>query len=286
MTTGKRNPPLLGIMPSVAVGIGMWILYSALAFGIQWSSGIPYPDWFRTADNAWRTAVIPLAAGSLLLLAFAQGTRWRHLWSDPFQLQTTKVMRVAMILWCIAIAVRLVGIKWSEVPHDLLLAIVTSGILVGFAEEILFPRHLPARHARRRTPGSRCRDLDGRVFRSVPPAQHVSGNRVDRDTPGRHGGAQRQHPLCLPPPLRRDLAGDGRPRRMGYLDFPGGRLRRAMAGADFGADATRFLRPGDCRFASIFRKDRQTIVIPGRSGIASRQSAGGGIGLWSGCRYR
>ena len=138
MTTGSRNPPLLGIMPSVAVGIGMWILYSALAFGIQWSSGIPYPDWFKTADNAWRTAVIPLAAGSLLLLAFALGTRWRHLWSDPFRLETTKVMRVAMILWCIAIAVRLVGIKWSEVPHDLLLAIVLTGIMVGFAEEILF----------------------------------------------------------------------------------------------------------------------------------------------------
>lgn len=138
MTTGTQNPLLLRIMPSVAVGIGLWMLYSALGFGIQWRSGIPYTDWFKTAENAWRTAVIPLAVGSAVLLVFVLGTRWRYLWSDPFRLQTTRVMKVAMVFWCIAIAVRLVGIRWSEVPPDLLLAILTSGILVGFAEEILF----------------------------------------------------------------------------------------------------------------------------------------------------
>lgn len=138
MTTVTQNPFLLRITPSVAVGIGVWILYSALGYSIQWSSGIPYPDWFKTADNAWRTAIIPLGAGSVVLIAFVLFARWRYLWSDPLRLKTTRVMKVAMVLWCIAIAVRLVGIRWREVPAELLLAIVMSGILVGFAEEILF----------------------------------------------------------------------------------------------------------------------------------------------------
>jgi membrane protease YdiL (CAAX protease family) len=74
----------------------------------------------------------------VLMLAFVVLARWNYVWRDPQKLVASTVMKVAMGMWCVAIAVRLTGIEWSRVPHDLLLAIVLSGLLVGFAEEILF----------------------------------------------------------------------------------------------------------------------------------------------------
>lgn len=124
--------------PSVAMAVAVWLAYTALTVGIQLSAGIAYADWFKTAANAWRTGVLSLAAGAALLIGAVLLTRWRHLWRDPVRLPTTRLMKVAMALWWMAIAVRLAGTRWQDVPLDLLAAIVAAGVLVGFAEETLF----------------------------------------------------------------------------------------------------------------------------------------------------
>ena len=126
------------LRPSIAAGLGAWLLYTVVVNAVQASAGIPYPDWFKTAANAWRTGVLSLVAGSALLTVLALTLRWDGLWRDPARLGTTKVIQAAMILWAVIVAVRLAGIRWGDVPPDLLLAIVVSGVLVGFAEEILF----------------------------------------------------------------------------------------------------------------------------------------------------
>ena len=130
------SQPLLH--PSVAVGVGAVLVYALVTNSIQLSSGISYLDWFKTAASTWRVGVLSLAAGSSVLLAFVLRNRWRHLWSDPFQLRTTRVMKLAMVVWWVTIAVRLAGVKWSEIPQALLVAVLVSGVLVGFAEETLF----------------------------------------------------------------------------------------------------------------------------------------------------
>lgn len=66
--------------------VGVALVYSSLFLGIAASSGIKYADWLDTADNALRTAVIPLAAGSLLLLGFLAFARWDTVWKDPARL--------------------------------------------------------------------------------------------------------------------------------------------------------------------------------------------------------
>ncbi|MCX5930461.1 MAG: CPBP family intramembrane metalloprotease [Cyanobacteria bacterium] len=126
------------IRPSIAVGIVAWIVYSGLAAILQFKTGIPYTDWFKTADNAVHTAVIPLTLGGLLLLAFTLWSRWDHIWRDPIRLKTTGIMKISMLAWVAMIAFRLVGVMWSSVPPALLLAIIASGVGVGFAEELLF----------------------------------------------------------------------------------------------------------------------------------------------------
>lgn len=132
------HAPAAKLPPCIAAGVGAWVLYTVLTVSIQWSSGIAYADWFKTAAAAWRTGVLSLAAGSALLVVLVGLVRWDHLWHDPIRLQSSGVMKVAMAFWWGAIALRCVGIAWSRVPADLLLAILASGVLVGFAEELLF----------------------------------------------------------------------------------------------------------------------------------------------------
>lgn len=138
MTVDSPKPLLSRIRPSIIASIGLWFAYTLVFYGLAALTGIPYADWFKTAGNALYTAVIPLAAGSALLVAFTRYSHWNYLWRDPVRFKTTAVMKVAMILWVVTIAVRLVGIRWSEVPSDLLAAILAAGIGVGFAEETLF----------------------------------------------------------------------------------------------------------------------------------------------------
>lgn len=124
--------------PSIAIGVLIWLLYTAVTVSIQLSAGIPYADWFKTAAAAWRTGVLSLAAGTALLVLLLLVLRWDHLWRDPVRLPTRPVMKLAMGFWWFAIALRVVGVQWDRVPLDLLLAIAASGVLVGFAEEITF----------------------------------------------------------------------------------------------------------------------------------------------------
>ena len=126
------------IQPSVGVGIGVVLAYMIICFGIQISSGISYKDWFLNADNAYRTAVLPLAICSVLLIAFLLVARWDMVWRDPSRLAMSTLMKAVLIMFVVALVVRLAGIHWGDLPGDLVLAVALSSILVGFAEETLF----------------------------------------------------------------------------------------------------------------------------------------------------
>lgn len=136
MTIDANRQPR--IQPSIAVAVGLWLAYTVVVNAIQASAGVPYAEWFTTAHNAWRIGVLSLAAGAVLLAAFAAYARWDHLWREPRHLGTTTSMKAAMVICVVAIAIRIVGVRWSTVPIDLLASVVASGILVGFAEETLF----------------------------------------------------------------------------------------------------------------------------------------------------
>lgn len=82
--------------------------------------------------------MIPLAVANTLLLAFLAWARWDIVWRDPERLPLSRLARVVLGLFAVAVLVRLVTVQWAEVPLDLLLALVAVGALVGPAEELLF----------------------------------------------------------------------------------------------------------------------------------------------------
>jgi membrane protease YdiL (CAAX protease family) len=137
-TTAGEGALAPRVRPTIRLGIAIWLTYSTLAGALQFRSGIPYTEWFSTAGNAFQTAVVPLSLGGLALLAFTLWSRWDCVWSDPVRLRCTGLMKLSMLAWMAVIALRLVGISWSTVPPALLLAILATGVGVGFAEELLF----------------------------------------------------------------------------------------------------------------------------------------------------
>jgi membrane protease YdiL (CAAX protease family) len=136
----STSPVRMGrrIEPSVGVGVVVVLLYMVVVNGIQVSSGIKYQDWFDTAGNAVRTAVIPLAVGSVLLLAFVAWARWDMFWRDPERLPIPRLAKVILVAFVVTTCVRVGGLVFGDVELRLLLAILATGVLVGLAEELVF----------------------------------------------------------------------------------------------------------------------------------------------------
>ncbi len=144
MTTSAAGPtaiessPTWRIAPSVPVAIGVFVAYVVVVIGLMSTAGIDYDDIFATGANAFRTAVIPLIGGSLVLIAFVFWARWDGVFKDPERLPMSGLLWVPVVILVVGIAAHLAIADWAEAPTDLLLAIVAAGVLVGFAEETLF----------------------------------------------------------------------------------------------------------------------------------------------------
>ena len=130
--TGRR------IEPSVTVAVVAVLAYMLVVNTMQGATGIPYGEWFATPGNAVRTAVIPLAVGNVLLLAFVVWARWDIFWRDPERLPRSRLGTVILGVFVLAIVLRLVTLRWADVSVDLLLVILLVGVLVGLAEELVF----------------------------------------------------------------------------------------------------------------------------------------------------
>lgn len=126
------------IAPSVPVALGVFIAYVIAFIGLSSSSGIAYGDWFASGENAFRTAVIPLIGGSLVLIIFLWWARWDFVFTDSARLPMYGILTVGVVLFAVGIVVHLIGVKWGGPSGGLIAAIIAAGVLVGFAEETLF----------------------------------------------------------------------------------------------------------------------------------------------------
>lgn len=130
--TSTRGTHRVPVTPAVAAGVV--VVYVVVVFGLQLSTGLSYTEWVSTPGNALRAAVLPLAVGAVGLVAFARFSGWDLLWRDPARLPMTR----GMTFFVVAIVVRLAGVTWGTVDVAMILVVLASGVLVGFAEELLF----------------------------------------------------------------------------------------------------------------------------------------------------
>lgn len=126
------------IAPSVPVAVGVTIAYCIVFVGIAASSGIPYGEWFTTAPNAWRAAVLPLLGGAVVLVAFLAWARWDGVFRDPGRLAMSAVLWAATAIFAGCFLIRFLFVGWDRLTPGLLAACASAGLLVGFCEETLF----------------------------------------------------------------------------------------------------------------------------------------------------
>jgi hypothetical protein len=131
-------PTRARVKPTVPVAFGVFVVYCVLFIGLMKASGFAYDHIFDTADGVWHGAVIPLVAGSVWLVLFLAYARWDHVFSDPRRLPMGFWFWVPPVLMLVAALLRFTGVSWGPFASGHLLAIVTAGVLVGFAEETLF----------------------------------------------------------------------------------------------------------------------------------------------------
>jgi len=124
--------------PSVMTAFWVFVGYTAIVLGIMWQSGVPYRDFFATADNAFRAPVLALAAGSVFLAIVVAVCQWDGIWRDPGKLGMSWPLWLALAVMVVGTVLRFFGVDWSAIPSKLVLAVLCTGILVGFAEEMLF----------------------------------------------------------------------------------------------------------------------------------------------------
>ncbi len=85
----------------------MTMAYSIVFVGIAASSAIPYGEWFATAPNAWRAAVLPLLGGAVVLVTFLAWARRDGVFRDPGRLAMTAVLWAATAIFAGCFLIRL-----------------------------------------------------------------------------------------------------------------------------------------------------------------------------------
>lgn len=126
------------VSPSLGVGLGVVVVYATIFTATAASSGIPYTEWFSSAPNVWRTAVLPLALGAVFLIGFLAWARWDSVFRDHNRLAGPRILRIAAAVFIAGIVVHLVFVDWAGLDPAIVTPILITGVLVGFCEETLF----------------------------------------------------------------------------------------------------------------------------------------------------
>jgi membrane protease YdiL (CAAX protease family) len=126
------------VAPTLPVAVAVAVAYVVVFIGLSSTSGIAYADWFANGENAFRTAVLPLLGGSAVLVLFLVWARWDFVFRDPARLPMNGALWATVVAFLVSIVVHLAVADYGAVDTSLLLAILTAGVLVGFAEETLF----------------------------------------------------------------------------------------------------------------------------------------------------
>lgn len=126
------------VSPSLGVGLGVVVVYATIFTATAASSGIPYTEWFSSAPNVWRTAVLPLALGAVFLIGFLAWARWDGVFRDHNRLAGPAILRIAAVVFLAGIVLHFVFVNWAGLDPAIVAPILITGVLVGFCEETLF----------------------------------------------------------------------------------------------------------------------------------------------------
>lgn len=209
------------VSPSLGVGLGVVVVYATIFTATAASSGIPYTEWFSSAPNVWRTAVLPLALGAVFLIGFLAWARWDGVFRDHNRLAGPRILRIAAAVFIVGIVVHLVFVDWAGLDPAIVAPILITGVLVGFCEETLF-RGILLRGTRTKGRSEATAAIChlGSVW-AVPPNEHCYWfTRIGSVEPGPRGRPFRHHLVLVPQDQWPACRLYDRPRTMGHFLVP------------------------------------------------------------------
>ncbi|MGF0118645.1 CPBP family intramembrane glutamic endopeptidase [Promicromonospora sp. Marseille-Q5078] len=125
--------------PSVRAATAVFVAYAVVVVGLMRLSGIDYDHLFDTTRSTLLGAVLPLAAGAVLLGVVL----WRTGWAASGVFRDATRLRMG-VLWALpvvmvlVVALTLASVDWGAFDAGHLLVVLLAALLVGFTEDTLF----------------------------------------------------------------------------------------------------------------------------------------------------
>ena len=209
------------IAPSPLVALGVIVAYAVVFTVVAIvPSGIPYADWFATGASTFRTAVLPLMAGAVVLVVFLWWARWDFVFRDPERLPMRRFYWAAVAVFVVAIVLHLVFVRWERLTPGLLLAVLAAGVLVGFCEETLFRGILLRSLRNGRRSEALCLVLTSVIFGLFHLSNLLNGSPVGAVASSRYSGLDGRDLVSVPTHPGSARGGDGCARAVGHLVVP------------------------------------------------------------------
>lgn len=122
--------------PTLPQATLVFVAYCVVVVGLMLFSGIGYEHFFDDASTTLRSAVLPLAAGAVLLLVVLWRTGWR-VWREPGR-ATMGFLWALPAVMVLTLVLQLLGLRWGTLEPGHVAAVLLASVLVGFTEETLF----------------------------------------------------------------------------------------------------------------------------------------------------
>lgn len=122
------------VRPRVWIGIAIWLAYTLLAYFVQLSTGIPYPEFGASAGNLFIGAGLSLIIGTVFLAITASLLGW---WRPALFDRRHSVRWPIFVpaLMAVAVLCNLAGTDWASYTGAFFAASLAL-VLVGFTEEM------------------------------------------------------------------------------------------------------------------------------------------------------
>lgn len=138
MATAPSRSDRHGHRVSLAIGVGIWVLYGPVfAVGLTFAD-VDYADLAASTDNMVRALVLPLALVAVVLAVAASLLRaWPALFVEPGRTSVPRPVRWLPLIWVAGVLASADYERIADLQRAFLLWVAVGVLLVGFCEELI-----------------------------------------------------------------------------------------------------------------------------------------------------